>query len=391
MLLRSVFLASYLLLLPAGNAIDQSVTPALGQLSGHVYLADTGAPLSDAVVTLDHHPEQRTRTGADGSYSFGSLLPGDYLVVVYKTGFLGSIYNLQGSAPTSLTLKPGEKLDHVDFHLKPAPQVVEMKDDALTATFTSKERLYLHFMYGQFSPGGTRLAIVTGDILNEEFEQVWLYDLGSHQLTPVTDKPTPGTLPSIQYLAWAGNTLYVDGERRMGGHHFVIAASPDKVEEIAAAPPNVAGDFHEISHDLDGGPYVITVDRPSRGGDIQLRARKGKTGPDFTIAAAIQGDPIYDVASATVFYFGDSWSGKIVAFHLNTRRVQELDVPGGGGQLLDVERDGNGFLIAYTVPGSCNIEETPDGEDPWVLPTHVEYRTQHRPAHICFVHLPDKG
>src|ERR1700677_3975214 len=99
--------------------------------------------------------------------------------------------------------------------------------------------------------------------------------------------------------------------------------------------------------------------------------------------------PIFDSDSSTVFYVGDSWYGKIVAFHLDTRRAQELEVPGLGLKLLAETRESNGFLIAYAVTGSCNIEDTSEGEDPTLIPSSVEYRTQHRPMHVCFGHLPD--
>jgi hypothetical protein len=114
-----------------------------------------------------------------------------------------------------------------------------------------------------------------------------------------------------------------------------------------------------------------------------------RSAPQFTVTAAIYDTPIFDSDSSTVFYVGDSWYGKIVAFHLDTRRAQELEVPGLGLKLLAAARESNGFLIAYAVTGSCNIEDTSEGEDPTLIPSSVEYRTQHRPMHVCFGHLPD--
>jgi hypothetical protein len=334
MLLRSVLLGLSLLLLPTRNAIDQSASAASGELSGHVYAANSGAPLSNAIVTLDGNSRQHTRTAADGSYSFGSLAPGEYNIVAYKTGFLGAIYNLQRFAVISMRLAPGQKLDRVDFHLKPAPLVTEMNDDALTAAYSPKERLYLTFSSGQFSSDGARIGLVAGDILSGDPEQVWLYDLKSHGLIAVTDKPTPDKMPAIRDLAWAGETLYVDGLRRSGDRRFVVAASPGKIEEITAAPAQVERNFtQEEAMSFSGGVHVgryVVTGVSLHGGDSQYSAREGINGSPFIIAAAIHGTPIFDSGSSTVFFnTGNGWDGKIVAFHLDTRRAQELEVPGG--------------------------------------------------------------
>jgi hypothetical protein len=283
---------------------------------------------------------------------------------------------------------PGQKLDRLDFQLKRAPHVEEMKDDALTAAYLPQERLYLNFTSGQFSPNGTSLAIVAGDILSGDPEQVWRYDLQSQQLIVVTDKPTQDTSPIIQHIAWADDVIYVDGVRRAKNQRFVVRASAGKVEEITAPPAEVAHTFkNEDAAAVGVGSYVVTAVR-LHGGDTHLSARKVNTGAEFTVAAAMQGTPIYDVGSATVFYPVLGWYSKIVAFNLNTRRTEELDLPRGSNlTLLAAKQEKDGFLIAYAVLGSCTIEETPDGEDPWILPINLEFRRQHHPTHVCFTHF----
>ena len=393
--LQAIVLGLPLLLQLTRGALAQSPMPASGQVAGHVYAAGTGDPLRCAIVTLDGTPRQKTRTGADGSYSFKSLASGEYNLVAYKTGFLGEIYNLQGGGVTSMRLVPGQREDRLDFHLKPAPVVKEMNDEVLKTAYSSNERLYLNFSSGRFSADRTRLGLVAGDILTGDPEQVWLYELQSHELIAVTDKPTPDRSPAIRDLAWAGDTLYVDGSRRaQSDRRFVVAASAGKIEEISEVPAEVERTFRHdgdmnTSEDVHVGRYVVTGVR-LRGGDSSYSARKGSTGHSFTVAAAIHDAPVFDEASSTVFYVDiNGWGGRIVAFPLETRRPRTLEIPGGPITLLAAARESSGFLIAYAITGPCTVEESPDGEDPWLIPGNVEYRTRHRPMHVCFVHLPD--
>ena len=102
---------------------QQPATPSAGSISGHVFRADTGAPLSGAMLTL--MPDPRTdpyhrvtflgaRTGPDGAYKFASLDPATYVLRVDDPGFV------TGDHPPPIVLPAGQDIANIDFQLQPA-------------------------------------------------------------------------------------------------------------------------------------------------------------------------------------------------------------------------------------------------------------------------------
>jgi Carboxypeptidase regulatory-like domain len=77
----------------------EQISARLPAISGHVYRADTGAPLPRAVVTLyppwaigiGRYP--RTETETDGSYRFDDVRPNSYTVVAACEGFVKETYS----------------------------------------------------------------------------------------------------------------------------------------------------------------------------------------------------------------------------------------------------------------------------------------------------------
>src|SRR6266478_5909653 len=76
-----------------GNLSQQLPIQSPARISGHVYRADTGEPLSDAVVSLD--PQQtafngffrQARTESDGSFVISEAAPGVYNIEANAGGF----------------------------------------------------------------------------------------------------------------------------------------------------------------------------------------------------------------------------------------------------------------------------------------------------------------
>ena len=83
-----------------GQALSSQVPQSTGQISGRVFSQDTGKPLARVNVTLGRTPRAADtsvvkKTATDGSYEFGGLVPGDYAVSAYLTGFARSVYGME--------------------------------------------------------------------------------------------------------------------------------------------------------------------------------------------------------------------------------------------------------------------------------------------------------
>lgn len=127
-------------------------------ISGHVYRADTGAPLARIVVTLytamaisdGRYPRVETET--DGSYRFYDVPPKSYFVVAAGEDFVKQEYDRDGTLTGKfLAVSPENPLQNIDFHLALAGMisglVVDEHDKAVGEIEVSAVRLV-------FSPGG---------------------------------------------------------------------------------------------------------------------------------------------------------------------------------------------------------------------------------------------
>src|SRR6266853_2955525 len=104
---------------PAQDPSEKSETCAF---EGTVYAAASGAPLKSATVTLKIWQESFHQiTDSRGHFIFSGLLPGAYEVHASKAGYVREGYRLEGGATKeTLELKPGDKLDKVQFRLTQA-------------------------------------------------------------------------------------------------------------------------------------------------------------------------------------------------------------------------------------------------------------------------------
>jgi protocatechuate 3,4-dioxygenase beta subunit len=104
---------------PAQDSSEKSETCTM---EGTVYAAASGAPLKSVTVTLKAGDESLHQlTDLRGHFIFTGLLPGAYEVHASKAGYVRAGYRLEGEATKeTLELKPGEKLDKVQFRLTQA-------------------------------------------------------------------------------------------------------------------------------------------------------------------------------------------------------------------------------------------------------------------------------
>lgn len=124
------FIAAALFLAINGFAQDTAEKPAqypsakseTCALQGTVYAAASGAPLKSATVTLKAGDgSSHQLTDSRGHFMFTGVPPGTYEVHASKAGYVREGYRLEGEATKEiLELKPGDKLDKIQFRLTQA-------------------------------------------------------------------------------------------------------------------------------------------------------------------------------------------------------------------------------------------------------------------------------
>jgi hypothetical protein len=136
------------------------------EITGHVYQVDTGRPLADVTVMLespqDSSSDRLQRTGEDGTYRFSGIAPGNYWVIAYRSGFVGSVHgvkSLENASEGLIPVAPGLKCADIDFQLSPAPEVTTVSGDGLeradSGSFSSDRK--------QFAPGAGVRHFVAGN------------------------------------------------------------------------------------------------------------------------------------------------------------------------------------------------------------------------------------
>ncbi len=133
------------------------------KVRGHVYRADTGAPIAKAKVTLytawasSNGWYPTAETDADGSYSFFDLRPNTYIPRASCEGFVTGEYSVDGTLDGKfLQLKSGNAFQNVDFHLAVAGVISGSVSDEHGAAVRDIE---VSAVRVQFSPGGTEKLI----------------------------------------------------------------------------------------------------------------------------------------------------------------------------------------------------------------------------------------
>ena len=103
-------------------ATEQQEVPK-ATLRGHVYARATGAPLKRARLML--RPAARptdtmtATTDEQGTYEFRNVEPGSYTLQCTRNGYVRTSYGQKSSRqpPVRLTVRPGQELEDLDFHL----------------------------------------------------------------------------------------------------------------------------------------------------------------------------------------------------------------------------------------------------------------------------------
>ena len=364
---------------------------------GRIYRADTGEPLADAVVTAQSTESPFAhwleRSALDGSYSFNGIPAGSYFVGGYREGFVGKFYRIEqvDGSERPLTVRAGGEQSGINLRLDPAPRIMEIPNDSLTRAYPDK-RLRIDFSMARFSPDGTLLAVAIVGVTMGDPEQVWLYEIASRRFIPVTENPQLGRRPHIRSLAWDNDgTLYVKGFR--GGSSvpaYLVAATMTKSQEVDRIPARVAAIFDE--EDVVSGKaalffressqFIVTAEKLY--GDIHLSAQR-KGGATFEIARGNNpaGTFIFDADRSRVVYPKFVWPfATVISIDLTNRQSRDLASLQSAANVRLLDQTQNGTMIAYTVFGSCEPDES---QNQWVLLRIKPLLPESPPPQMCLL------
>jgi hypothetical protein len=380
------------------DAIGASVKPAApkpqhpGEISGHIYRADSTKPLAGVTVTLEAEQApgkvvSSVQTAEDGSYKFSGVVPRDYMLAAYRARFARAVY---GPGPygvwATLSLASGQRLGNIDLKLRPVASVTQMNAEALYEAypetgvgFSSSANPTLD----RFSPDTKLFAVVVEGY--DGGQQVWLYDLATRHLTPVTVKPPLMREVEASVIAWAGDTLYAKDSYDHGyGPTRYFAATNEATKEIFKIPPAVG----HTSGLLQGceietpcarnGRFALTLSDLGHG-DIRLFTRTPDGREEHQIARGSWEleSLIFEPNRSLVLF---PRSAAIAVLDLNTQRMKETYLPNRTNWLLAAQPKPGGFLVAYTSYGPCEAEGGPGA---WFF-----FQPTNRPQNVCFATIP---
>jgi hypothetical protein len=401
-------LALVTLLTPPAQVASQEpslpAVPSPGQISGHIYRADSGEPLSNAFVVVQSAVDlgvKLGRTAADGSYAVAGVAPGNYWIVVYRAGFIPEGYgdNTPAPCPNCVTVGSGQKVVGMDLRLVANPSITTMSDDGLNVASSVSACRNCPV---RFSPDGAFLALGTTNASPSQ-TRLWLYDMRSKQLVPVMLdlQGLPSTRMPLE-LAWAdGDTLYIKhGEEHPYLRLFKLSGvkmagtngNPPSfsAQEVSDVPVNVARELNRKA-EVQNDRYIVNLEVKGPGNNSRLVVRLADGSREQDIADDV-GDFLFDKNRSLVFYlkFADGYPyhvRTIVTVDLNTRGVRETPLPIWPEGLVDQTQNGSGSLVVYKAQGPCEPDELDIEAE--IERIRTRYSTSaDRSPHICFVSLP---
>ena len=231
------------------------------------------------------------------------------------------------------------------------------------------------------------MALTISGITSNGPDQVWLYELRSRKLIPITVR-SQGAI-WVRDFVWSGdNTLYVKADP------IYLAATMAAVRELDQPPAEIAELFERRARRDDSmesnsfgwnvqrvGRYRVTAEHWNHG-RFYLTVRLNNDTKSERIATGSWELETFllDSKRLRVLDPESFWYGAVVSFDLRTRQSRSLFFQMGDGlQLLDERHDGT--LLAYKLSGDCRQD---DVRYRWII--DVSFREHWRTdRHVCFI------
>jgi hypothetical protein len=247
-------------------------------VTGHVYRADNGEPLSKAIVTLSGPSDRVTRTEADGSYSFVNIGPGDYRVEVMRAGFITGIYQA--------LVKPGGNTEKVDARLPLAGVISGRVTDPDSDPV---EGLHVYAIRPSYYEGGT--------FQEDEIRETKTDDRGEFRLTGLpagiyfvrAGGSGKNTGAIVEKGVWSYRTSYYPGLPQIEGAQGVKLDAGSEVSAINLQVSSVSRNAYNITGDVSGTSIFSEINVLAGDEIIEdVRVDRGKNAK-FTISGVSPG------------------------------------------------------------------------------------------------------
>jgi 5-hydroxyisourate hydrolase-like protein (transthyretin family) len=283
---------------------DTQKSPAAGKISGHIYRADTGAPLAKTQVallpvtgnSLNVTGERRfTLTDGEGFYSFAQVTAGTYTVAAKRDGFVGGYFDDVPNPVNAQILKiaADETLSKIDIHLVTAGvisgTVLDEDNQPLQSVGVEAVRI-------QYLRGGRQIEVPRGITRTDDLGNFRLFNLraGNYFVRVETSDVNPQTEHSVDRIVYYPNTMDIESAQplkvsagnEISGIRFSVGP---------AASFSVTGNIIDVSGSAGQRQYTITADRLNTGDSG--RPSTTSVGGSFTLHGIMPGEYLLRAAS----------------------------------------------------------------------------------------------
>jgi hypothetical protein len=291
--------------LARANVNSQKIPTGTAQISGHVYRADTGAPLAKGQVTLIpvtgtavHVTGERrfTLTNGDGAYEFSQVAAGTYTVAARLSGFIGRYFDDVTSEENAriLTISAGDNLDKIDIRLGAA--------GVISGTVLDEENRPLPYanvqaMRVRYIPGGQRTEAARQATFTDDLGNFRLFGLppGNYYVRIETSRVNPQTGKIVDRI------MFYPGSMAMENAQPLKVNAGDEISGIhysAGIPESysVSGNIVDTSGTAGQRKFIIAIQRMNVGDSP--RPSTSTTSGSFTISGITSGEYLLSATAA---------------------------------------------------------------------------------------------
>ena len=285
-----------------------------GKISGHVYRADNGQPISKAIVTLflgaTRTPDRTTRTEADGSYSFLNVDVNTYEIEATRSRYVDAFFREDGerSDVSHVDLTSGQAREKIDIRLGLAGVIAGRITDSDGEPVSG---LQIFGIRPSYSEGGHMTEIELGETRTDDRGEYRLVGLkpGSYLIRAGGAAKQTGSI--TEGRAWTFAPAYFPGFPQAAEAQTVKVDAGAEVNAIDLQVVSASRNTYKITAHILGtskpgvqigvllGDETVTDARPFWNYELETVTIAGLPAGKYTIVAQLlEGLPAPSAASS---------------------------------------------------------------------------------------------